>query len=782
MADDFNPYHVWLGIPPKDQPANHYRLLSINLFETSADVIDNAADRQMAHLRTIQVGKHGELSQRLLNEVAAARVCLLDSKKRAVYDQQLRAKLAAASPDAASGAELPAAGGSAIQRQPPRRTTGPVPASPAASIPTAAALPQQPADPWDSLLGQPDVKSPSGAGGKSAKSAAAKSAAAKRGANNRNLAIGIGVAVALVAVVGIGLFLLNGSSSEGTLVFDWPAAYRTDTTISIDGVAQAIPASGPWEYRYPAGSHRIVADHLAYKLDTHVDLAAGSQQTVAADWKPKAMLVLSWPLGLRSGAELKIDGRVQTISQHDPLEVPVEPGRRTIVITRKGFNPIQTTATVAADGRELVAIAAPPTTAKLVFDWPAAERKDAELTIDGRSQTVAAESDSAPFEVTLPPGRHVVHITRTGFEPFNRSVDLSAGAESAIKPTWTPETKIATAPTVAETPVPVETTAPQPAKKLPIPAAAEQDKIAKQLNDLYKTSQPGSKDPAKAQELYDVAAKDGSSPAERYMLLIKAAEIAAATGDLNLSLQGIDTLDADYDIDALDLKQKLLEKFIAAGKPDQVAIAIPTAEQLADQAVSADRFDIAVVLATSASKAVTKSKIATHKEDEERLTRRRRDIRLLEPIYAAAKKSATNAGNKSGRSGSQSNRRSLALLLQRRLDDRFADVGEGKRRKAEIARRPGGQSSRRRRPTSSNRRRLVGRGSKGSRHRARFAPPSRRQYLSTGDAQPRVGLEKGSDREANGGGRRIEATADIDRRGRPKPRGQNGGRRQASLE
>ena len=95
MADDFNPYHIWLGIPPEEQPANHYRLLSLRLFETNGDAIDNAADRQMAHLRTIQVGKHGDLTQRLLNEVAAARICLLDPKKRAAYDQQLRAKLAA---------------------------------------------------------------------------------------------------------------------------------------------------------------------------------------------------------------------------------------------------------------------------------------------------------------------------------------------------------------------------------------------------------------------------------------------------------------------------------------------------------------------------------------------------------------------------------------------------------------------------------------------------------------------------------------------------------------
>lgn len=27
MGVPFDPYHKWLGIPPKDQPPNHYRLL-----------------------------------------------------------------------------------------------------------------------------------------------------------------------------------------------------------------------------------------------------------------------------------------------------------------------------------------------------------------------------------------------------------------------------------------------------------------------------------------------------------------------------------------------------------------------------------------------------------------------------------------------------------------------------------------------------------------------------------------------------------------------------------
>ena len=44
----------------------------------------------MAHLRTFQAGKHSQDSQRLLNEVAKARVCLLKAEKKATYDQELR--------------------------------------------------------------------------------------------------------------------------------------------------------------------------------------------------------------------------------------------------------------------------------------------------------------------------------------------------------------------------------------------------------------------------------------------------------------------------------------------------------------------------------------------------------------------------------------------------------------------------------------------------------------------------------------------------------------------
>ena len=81
MSEKFDPYHLWLGVPASEQPPHHYRLLGIAAFEESPTVIENAADRQMAHLRTFQGGKHAAESQKLLNEVAAAKVFLLNTAR-----------------------------------------------------------------------------------------------------------------------------------------------------------------------------------------------------------------------------------------------------------------------------------------------------------------------------------------------------------------------------------------------------------------------------------------------------------------------------------------------------------------------------------------------------------------------------------------------------------------------------------------------------------------------------------------------------------------------------
>lgn len=100
MGGSFNPYHKWLGIPPKDQPPTHYRLLAIELLESDREVIDAAANRLMTYLKALATGEDAEHSQKLLNEVAAARRCLLDPKQKAAYDAQLQ-------DSAGPGGELP---------------------------------------------------------------------------------------------------------------------------------------------------------------------------------------------------------------------------------------------------------------------------------------------------------------------------------------------------------------------------------------------------------------------------------------------------------------------------------------------------------------------------------------------------------------------------------------------------------------------------------------------------------------------------------------------------
>jgi len=89
METSFDPYHKWLGIPSVHQPVDHYRLLGIAVFESDGEVIANAADQRMAHVRTFQMGQHTADSQRILNELSAARVCLLNPDKKQEYDAQL---------------------------------------------------------------------------------------------------------------------------------------------------------------------------------------------------------------------------------------------------------------------------------------------------------------------------------------------------------------------------------------------------------------------------------------------------------------------------------------------------------------------------------------------------------------------------------------------------------------------------------------------------------------------------------------------------------------------
>lgn len=172
--NSFDPYHQWLAIPPAEQPPNHYRLLGITVFESDRDVIEAATDRQMGYIRQCATGPHIAESQQILNELAAARVCLLDPEKKAAYDQKLKTRLA---------------GPATAQRQPARRR--PVQQA-TADDEFAAALPPRV---------RSKQKSGSGAG---------------RAANQRNFVwIYAGAGFGCVVLIAFGAYFLTRAGSAG---------------------------------------------------------------------------------------------------------------------------------------------------------------------------------------------------------------------------------------------------------------------------------------------------------------------------------------------------------------------------------------------------------------------------------------------------------------------------------------------------------------------------------------------------------------------------------------
>ena len=113
MSEVFDPYYLWLGIPPADQPPDHYRLLGITQFESDADVIRNAAEQRMSYLRTV-TGPRAKRAQQLVNEIVAAQRILAEEDAREKYNAMITesplAKRRGVSPPAVStpGFEPPA--------------------------------------------------------------------------------------------------------------------------------------------------------------------------------------------------------------------------------------------------------------------------------------------------------------------------------------------------------------------------------------------------------------------------------------------------------------------------------------------------------------------------------------------------------------------------------------------------------------------------------------------------------------------------------------------------
>jgi len=105
-----------LGVPPEEQPADYYRLLGLARFEANPEVITNAASRQMLFVRQLAAGPYSQVSQDMLDLLAEAKVCLLNTDRRRAYDVELR-RLMNRSTSSAGGAAASDTDGDSFQRK-----------------------------------------------------------------------------------------------------------------------------------------------------------------------------------------------------------------------------------------------------------------------------------------------------------------------------------------------------------------------------------------------------------------------------------------------------------------------------------------------------------------------------------------------------------------------------------------------------------------------------------------------------------------------------------------
>ncbi|NUQ63089.1 MAG: hypothetical protein HUU20_11485 [Pirellulales bacterium] len=336
MAEPFDPYHVWLGIPPGEQPPNHYRLLGIRLFEDNLETIEHAADQRMMLLRTFQSVKHAPLAEKLLNEVSAARISLLNPEKKSAYDHRLRNALQPQK-DGLAGSGADATADSAESQE-------------LGSRPTEKPGDGGPAPVFEALRTK-STRFLRPVRGKSGDASPPKTAARSR--SRLKLAAMAGCAAIALVALSVVVRLVSRSGSRSTdeataLVFDWPENERAGAALRIDGRELAVPPAGALRVVCSPGEHRVSLRRPEFlPFEETIVVETGREARLKPAWIPQSYLVLQWPPRQQRDARMELDGSPADLSalprgdHPGDIRVPIAPGSHRLVITRPGLEPFE---------------------------------------------------------------------------------------------------------------------------------------------------------------------------------------------------------------------------------------------------------------------------------------------------------------------------------------------------------------------------------------------------------------------------------------------------------
>lgn len=152
MADAFNPYAEWLGLPADLAEPNHYQLLGLPPFEADTGRIAVAADKAMSRVRGFRPGPNARAWSKLLDELLLAKGKLLDPDRKQEYDAELRESGAGSEKTETREAAAPVPfdprfppgmgpnSGKAAPKEPIAKAPEPAPVAPVSPAPVAVPL------------------------------------------------------------------------------------------------------------------------------------------------------------------------------------------------------------------------------------------------------------------------------------------------------------------------------------------------------------------------------------------------------------------------------------------------------------------------------------------------------------------------------------------------------------------------------------------------------------------------------------------------------------------
>ncbi len=291
-------------------------------------------------------------------------------------------------------------------------------------------------------------------------------------------------------------------------------------------------------------------------------------------------LVFDWPEDERKETTLRIGQKRFLFPASGPLTIPCEPGEYQIGAVREGFRPNERRVVVEAGRQERVSpfewISAHSPRSHLVLQWPAEERADARLMIDGQVWDILygqIETTPQQLKVPLPAGPHKVWIDRRKFQPFEEDFEIVEGEDRVVKVVWR----------IVEP------------ERAPVPSEDSQQKIAREIDQAHGVA--GADTAAEklevAGKLLELGKQSGEDPAKRFVLLLRASELATEAADADLVREVVDVMAAQFKVDASELTQAALGRIAKIEEAQQkvaaAAAAAAKAKEEAAQRADAER-------------------------------------------------------------------------------------------------------------------------------------------------------------------------------------------------